>query len=715
MKTGMGLRGRLLLAIVPIALLAVSAAGTGFFAFSITEQNEEIVAEQATPALVAGQRLYAGSIELIALGDQVARADSDDQRAAAMARLPQVEAALAEELARLRGLGAAPALLDRLSARTEDLRGNVAALDRIVAARADQQAALDAALAETRDALQGIERVSEGLVADANLSLETIVSGMYDVLDDQARLGEAFDALDRLLDVDIVQARTMNALRAAGMRVQLIAQQAAAAADIDALDKVKFATGPILTDLQSGVTGISDPALKSEAEKQFAIVAERLSATAAQTLFAWRAAALDLDREREAVLERSAAASAALSTASRELLEQMERKIDQAGADVAAVIGAAKSVMLVLALGAVVVSVLIVWLYVQRNLLRRLIGLNQTMLRLADGDLAAEVADHGHDEIGAMADAVKIFRENALEAERLRADNQAAAARAAAERQAAMRSLADSFESSVDQVVSDVLATVTQMREAAGQMANTAGETVSQTEAATGVSRDASAHVSSVSSATEELSSSIGEIERQMAKAEEVARRAVTEAGRSDETMAGLSATAQRITEVVKLINDIAEQTNLLALNATIEAARAGDAGKGFAVVAGEVKNLANQTARATDDIRHQIEQMQAVSAAAVEAIGLIGRTVGEIDNINSSIAAAVRQQGSATAEIARNTEEASQGVHRVSDTVEGVAHAVDGTRRLSEDVRHVAEGLSEHAGALHREARAFVERVRAS
>ncbi|MDP2699416.1 methyl-accepting chemotaxis protein [Thalassospira sp.] len=210
------------------------------------------------------------------------------------------------------------------------------------------------------------------------------------------------------------------------------------------------------------------------------------------------------------------------------------------------------------------------------------------------------------------------------------------------------------------------------------------------------------------------MSASIREIERQVAKAEEISRTAVAEARKSDETVRMMSETANRIGEVINLITSIADQTNLLALNATIEAARAGDAGKGFAVVAGEVKNLASQTQRATEDISTQIDEMRSVSEKAVLMISSIARTIGEMDVISGSIAAAMRQQGAATGEIANGSEEAAGGVRQVSDNMENVARAAEAVQTLSGKARQVAEGLLQKAHSLQDEANNFVGRVRA-
>jgi methyl-accepting chemotaxis protein len=253
------------------------------------------------------------------------------------------------------------------------------------------------------------------------------------------------------------------------------------------------------------------------------------------------------------------------------------------------------------------------------------------------------------------------------------------------------------------------------MQETAQSMAATADQSSALVSAVASAAEETSVNVQTVSSGTEELSSSISEIGRQVITSAQIARKAVDEAGATDATMQGLAENASRISVVVDLIQVIASQTNLLALNATIEAARAGEAGRGFAVVASEVKSLANQTAKATEEIRAQIASMQQVTTSAVGAIRNIGETIAEINEVTTAIAAAVEEQGAATREIARNIQHAAGGTAEVSSNIVGVSTASGEAGMAAAEVLNASVGLRREADLLRSEIDAFLSNIRAA
>ncbi len=352
---------------------------------------------------------------------------------------------------------------------------------------------------------------------------------------------------------------------------------------------------------------------------------------------------------------------------------------------------------------------------VARGITRPVNAMTGAMGELAAGNLETEIpSKDSRDEIGAMAKAVQVFKDNALRVKRLEEEQEEQKRRAEAERKAAMRQLADSFEKSVGGVINTVTSAATELQASSEQMAATATETSAQATTVAGASEQASANVQTVATATEELSSSIREIGIQVQRSRTVSDQAVISAEETTRTITELSTIVGQIGEVVNLINDIADQTNLLALNATIEAARAGDAGKGFAVVASEVKNLANQTAKATGDIAAQIAKVQTGTTGAVKAIEAISKVIVDMSEISSSIASAVEQQSAATADIARNVEQASAGTREVSSNIGSVGQAANETGAAANQIRSSATELSQQAEILKSEVAKFLDQVRA-
>jgi methyl-accepting chemotaxis protein len=338
------------------------------------------------------------------------------------------------------------------------------------------------------------------------------------------------------------------------------------------------------------------------------------------------------------------------------------------------------------------------------------------MRRLAGGDKTIGVPGVGrNDEIGDMAQAVQVFKDNMIETDRLRAEQAESEQRVAAQRKAEMRQLAESFEGAVGTIIETVSSSATELEAAASTLTHTAETTQHLSTSVAAASEEASANVQSVASASEELASSVNEIARQVQESSRIAGDAVQQAQITDARINDLSQAASRIGDVVKLITAIAEQTNLLALNATIEAARAGEAGRGFAVVAQEVKALASQTAKATDEIGSQIVGMQTATGESVAAIKEISGTIGRISEIASTIAAAVQEQGAATQEISRNVQQAAQGTSQVAAGITDVNKGAGETGSASTQVLASAKSLSSEGNRLKLEVDKFLITVRAA
>ncbi len=360
-------------------------------------------------------------------------------------------------------------------------------------------------------------------------------------------------------------------------------------------------------------------------------------------------------------------------------------------------------------------TMLFAWL-VSRDIGRALAGLKTAMERLAKGELDTEVpgTDRG-DELGGMAQTVLVFKDNAVQRQRMRAEQSELATRADAERHQAMLQLAAGFESEVAGIAHGVSAGVARLETGAKTVAGSVEQTGQEVTLAAAASEEASAHVQSVAGAAEQLSASIAEVASQVGKAAGIAREANEATRRTETTVQHLTGAAHKIGDVIGLINNIAGQTNLLALNATIEAARAGDAGKGFAVVASEVKSLASQTAKATEEISGQIAAMQSSTQAAVEAIHGITQIVEDMDRIAATIAAAIEQQRAATQEIARSVQQAAGGTRQVTESVDSVSNAARSSGAAAIDVLGVAQDLSRQAEALRGALDGFLAKVRAA
>lgn len=394
-----------------------------------------------------------------------------------------------------------------------------------------------------------------------------------------------------------------------------------------------------------------------------------------------------------------------------------ERALDEAkNHSVAQWSAARQSLMLQLGfVGAAVLLALGAMVTVSRRVTTPLHRIRDAMLKVAGGDLSV---DSGYanraDEIGALAGALDAFKRQAMEKADIEAQERHRNLESGTRQQAVDLHI-KTFEVQIRAALAALSSASDQMSTTSDGMQTVSHRTNSRIQVAAQASGEASLNVQNVAAASEELSASIGDISRQASHAAGIASRAVGHAQQTDSTVQGLAKTASRIGEVVGLINDIASQTNLLALNATIEAARAGEAGRGFAVVASEVKSLASQTAKATEDISEQIADIQKVANEAIDAIKAIGGIIGEVNEVATAIAAAVEQQGAATQEITRSTQQAADGTRHVSDNITGVSADADAAGAAAQDVRVASETLALQTRQLGAQVSDFLEKIRAA
>lgn len=367
-------------------------------------------------------------------------------------------------------------------------------------------------------------------------------------------------------------------------------------------------------------------------------------------------------------------------------------------------------------LGVMVLAIVANYIAARGSVARPLKAAIATMKRLAAGDLTVDTPDYRRqDEIGSIMSALAVFKANGLEVERMKIEQGIATQRATEARQSEMMKLADGFEGAVGRIVEAVSSASTELEASAGTLTDISQRSQSLATAVAASSEEASTNVQTVASATEELSSSVNEISRRVQDSARIANDAVGQASETNRRVGELAVAASRIGAVVELINTIAGQTNLLALNATIEAARAGDAGRGFAVVAAEVKQLAEQTAKATSEISQQVEGIQHATQDSVAAIREIGSTIGQMSEIASAIAAAVEEQGATTQEISRNVQQAATGTLQVSANITDVQRGVDESGAAASHVLSAAQSLSGESTRLRQEVGRFLSSVRAA
>ncbi|KQQ11950.1 chemotaxis protein [Methylobacterium sp. Leaf123] len=398
-------------------------------------------------------------------------------------------------------------------------------------------------------------------------------------------------------------------------------------------------------------------------------------------------------------------------------IERLTAELRQARDETEQAVSQATNMLIAASVVGLLSALTLASLIVVFGLTRPMSSLVTVLQRMAQGETDAEIREARRgDEIGAVARAVEgikamVAQKAAEQAEIKRIADEAAAV----ERKRTMVELADGFESAVGGIVGMVSSSATELQVTAQQMTATANETASQSTTVAAAAEEAASNVHTVAAAAEELGSSVQEIGRQVSGSAHLAQSAVGEADQTAALVQALSQTSARIGDMVGIISSIAGQTNLLALNATIEAARAGTAGRGFAVVASEVKALAEQTAKATEEISRQIGEVQDVTGKAVTAIASITTRIREINSVSASIAAAVEQQGAATQEIVRNVAQAAMGTHEVTSNITGVAHASEETGAASSQVLSAASELSRQSEHLGAEVARFLSTVRAA
>ncbi|TYM00343.1 HAMP domain-containing protein [Bradyrhizobium rifense] len=694
-----GLRGSLFAAFAVIAGMGLVIAGGAGFVFRHLGSTMMDLSGRDIPRLSASLQLASQSATLAAQGPGLLASPSDE------------------------------ALAERTKKLQEIQQQAMAKVGEIIELGADKQVA--SALGET---VKSIDEATKSLVSAAKERLDTIAlhDKQYEALRKAqlAFVGAANPAmLDTQTRLSAIMASTnvspddaMEAVRSVGQISTVLANGNLMAADMmaalsanssDTLETIEHEFKAVRDRIKWNLEDLPD----NPATTAVKVAMQKLQTfgEGKTGVFKIRQKELDSIDYGQTILDETRKLNVGLGISVQALVDGVQKETNASTFQARQEISLATTAMLALGGLTLIGSALFVWLYVGRNILRRIRELQRAMQLLSAGDLDTEIVrSRQNDEIGAMKETLTVFRDSMIEARAL-AREQDKDRVVKAERAAQVEAKIAEFEGTVRSALDNLAQSANSMQSTAQSMSTTADQSNALVNAVASAAEETSVNVQTVSSGTEQLSSSIEEISKQVVTSAAIAKKAVAEAGATDTTVQSLADSASRISVVVDLIQTIASQTNLLALNATIEAARAGEAGRGFAVVASEVKSLASQTAKATEEIRTQIASMQQVTTSAVGAIQGIGRIIGEIDNVTTTIAAAVEEQGAATREIARNIQHAAGGTSEVSSNIVGVSTASAEAGAAATEVLSASDALRREADMLRGEIDAFLNNMRAA
>jgi methyl-accepting chemotaxis protein len=694
-----GVRGSLFAAFAVIAgMVIVISAGAGIVLRHLGGTMVDLSGRDI-PRLAASLQLAAQSASLAGQGPALLASQSQDILNERSKKIKETQDVTLQKLGEIIELGADKAVVANLTETIKNIDDTVKSL--VAAAR--ERLEVSAQHEKQYDALRN---------AQANF----VAAARHSMMNARTQLSATSGAANLAADDTTQTTRTVDQIGnviADGNLIAFDMMAALSANKADALEAIQkdfqVTKERVSSNLDQLPTDPVNVTVSTTAQKLLALGEGKTG------VFKTRQKELDANDYGQVVLEEAGKLNIGLGISVQQLVNGVQTETDASTWHARQEISFATATMLVLGALTFVASALFVWLYVGGNILRRIGNLQRSMQLLSNGDLESEIyRSSQHDEIAVMANSLEVFRKSMIEARVLGADQDRDRI-AKAERASRMEARIIDFEATVRGALDGLQKSANSMQTTAQSMSETADQSSALVNAVASAAEQTSLNVQTVSSGTEELSSSITEIGRQVVTSAQIARKAVNEAGETDATMQGLAENASRISTVVDLIQVIASQTNLLALNATIEAARAGEAGRGFAVVASEVKSLANQTAKATEEIRSQIVSMQEVTTSAVGAIRNIGNIIGEINDVTTAIAAAVEEQGAATREIARNIQHAAGGTSEVSSNIIGVSAASSQAGSAAGEVLTASGALRREADVLRAEIDAFLSNIRAA
>jgi len=682
-----------------VAALTVLASGSAIISYDSLGRSLGAVTKKSLPEITRTSRVVKAAGEVAAAAPGLLAATDQVERERAFKMLDVARQELTQTISALSAEDAA-----KLNKTADRILENLNRLAQSVAERQTIAASRIALIDALRKSHQKLAEKLSPMADDAGFTLTIGLQTAADKKD----LEVVQKALAALADKELASLQAVLELRAESNLMLGILVEAADLQSGDLLPPVKERFTAAAGRIGKAAATLKDPEISSLVEglvkigrldgNVFDLKLKELTTAkiGANVVTENRALAQEFEKEVAGLGMRSEAAAA---TAVSESETEIQRS---------------RIILIFLALASLATALVVGWYYVGRGVVRRLARLQTSMKSIAAGNLTAEIATDGSDEIADMASALQVFKENMVEASRLRAERAEAEKHTHTQRKTEMRKLADEFEAAVGEIVQTVSSASTDLEVSATTLTKTAEVTQKLSGMVEAASEEASSNVRSVAAATEEMTASVAEISRQVQESNRIASEAVNQAEVTDARINELSKAALRIGDVVNLITSIAEQTNLLALNATIEAARAGDSGRGFAVVAQEVKALAAQTASATNEISSQIAGMQLATQDSVQAIKQIGTTISRISEIAATIATSVDQQGNATQEIARNVQQAALGTTQVATNIVEVNNGARETGSASSQVLSSARLLSNESSHLKLEMSKFLATVRA-